>query len=48
MKRIYKWYIGLSKRMRDSIQITIAIVGLIAIIFTIFGISLKILRYRMF
>lgn len=41
MKRIYKWYINLSKRMRDSIQITIAIVGLVATIFTIFGISLK-------
>lgn len=41
MKRIFVWYNNLSKRVRDSIQISIVIVGLISTLLSILGISLE-------
>lgn len=41
MNKIYQWYNGLSKRIRDSIIISMAIVGAISTVFSILGISLR-------
>lgn len=41
MDKIYKWYNTFSKRVRDSIMISITVVGLISTICTIGGISLS-------
>jgi hypothetical protein len=40
MSKIYKWYTGLSKRVRDSVIISATLVGTIATILSILGISL--------
>lgn len=40
MKKIYNWYNSLSQQVRDSITVTVAIVGLISTILSILGISL--------
>lgn len=40
MSKIYKWYTGLSKRVRDSIIISATLVGAISTILSILGISL--------
>lgn len=40
MSKIYKWYTGLSKRVRDSIIISATLVGTISTILSILGISL--------
>ncbi len=40
MKKIYKWYNSLSKQIRDSIIISMTIVGMISTILSIIGISL--------
>ena len=40
MKKIYNWYNGLLQQVRDSITVTVAIVGLISTILSILGISL--------
>ena len=40
MNKIYKWYTGLSKRVRDSVIISATLVGTIATILSILGISL--------
>ncbi len=40
MRKIYKWYTGLSKRVRDSVIISATLVGTIATILSILGISL--------
>ena len=40
MKKIFIWYNNLSKRIQDSIQISVAIVGLISTVLSILGISL--------
>ncbi len=40
MSKIYKWYTGLSKRVRDSVIISATLVGSIATILSILGISL--------
>lgn len=40
MDRIYRWYIGLPKRIRDSIVISATLVGMISTILSILGISL--------
>ena len=40
MKRIYKWYINLSKRLKDSFVISVSIVGCISTFLSIIGISL--------
>ena len=39
MNKIYKWYTGLSKRVRDSVIISATLVGTIATILSILGIS---------
>lgn len=41
MNRIYKWYNRLSKRTRDSLLISITVVGFISTVCTILGISLN-------
>ena len=41
MKKIYRWYSNLSKRVRDSITISLTIVGLISTVCTILGISMS-------
>lgn len=41
MDKIYKWYTCLSKRIRDSLMVSVTIAGLISTICTIFGISLS-------
>ena len=40
MNRIYKWYNSLSKQIRDSIIISVTILGMISTILSILGISL--------
>ena len=40
MNRIYKWYQSLSKQVRDSIILSVTIVGMISTILSILGISL--------
>lgn len=40
MKKIYNWYNSLLQQVRDSISVTVAIVGLISTILSILGISL--------
>lgn len=40
MKKIYNWYNDLLQQVRDSITVTVAIVGLISTILSILGISL--------
>jgi len=40
MNRIYKWYQNLSKQVRDSIILSVTIVGMISTILSILGISL--------
>lgn len=40
MNKIYKWYNGLSKRVRDSINISVTSVGLISTVLSVLGISL--------
>lgn len=40
MSKIYKWYTGLSKRVRDSVIISATLVGTISTILSILGISL--------
>lgn len=40
MDKIYKWYYGLSKQLRDSVIISVAILGAISTILSILGISL--------
>lgn len=40
MKRIYNWYNNLLQQVRDSITVTVAVVGLISTILSILGISL--------
>lgn len=40
MNRIYNWYNGLSKQIRDSIIISTTIVGTLSTVLSIFGISL--------
>ncbi len=40
MKRIYKWYTNLSKRLKDSIVISVSLVGCISTFLSIIGISL--------
>lgn len=40
MKKIYIWYISLSRQIRDSITISVTIVGLISTILSVLGISL--------
>ena len=40
MKRVYNWYTNLSQQVKDSITISITIVGLISTILSILGISL--------
>lgn len=40
MSRIYKWYNKLSKQARDSIAISVTVVGIISTILSILGISL--------
>ena len=40
MSEIYKWYTGLSKRVRDSVIISATLVGTISTILSILGISL--------
>ncbi len=39
-EKIYRWFMRLSKRIRDSIKISFATVGMISTIFTIIGVSL--------
>lgn len=41
MNRIYRWYSNLSKRFRDSVTISLTIVGLISTACTILGISMS-------
>lgn len=40
MKKMYNWYNNLSKQVRDSIAVSITVVGLISTILSILGISL--------
>ena len=40
MKRIYKWYTNLSKRLKDSFVISVSLVGCISTFLSIIGISL--------
>lgn len=40
MKKIYHWYTSLSRQMRDSITVSITVVGLISTILSVLGISL--------
>lgn len=40
MKKIHNWYSSLSQQVRDSMTVTVAIVGLISTILSILGISL--------
>jgi len=41
MNKVSSWYRSLSRRKRDSILISISIIGLFSTIFTILGVSLK-------
>ena len=41
MNKVSRWYRSLSRRKRDSILISISIIGLFSTIFTILGVSLK-------
>ena len=40
MKKMYRWYNSLSKRVRDSINFSTTIVGMISTVLTILGVSL--------
>ena len=40
MKKIYNWYINLSRQIRDSITASVTTVGLISTILSVLGISL--------
>lgn len=41
MSKIYRWYSGLSKHIRDSVIISMTIVGGISTVLSILGISLE-------
>lgn len=41
MSRMYRWWNGLSRRIRDSFYYSVAIVGFVATLFTVIGISLE-------
>ena len=40
MKKIYNWYVNLSRQIRDSITASVTAVGLISTILSVLGISL--------
>ena len=45
MKKIYKWYTNLSKRLKDSLVFSISLVGCISTFLSIIGISLADIPY---